>query len=186
MDILAEYVKQGFALVPIPAGEKGPKHKEWNLPNNAIKSLDDVDRITGNVGILHSLCKEPTACFDIDNLNQAKRTLKDEGIDIDELLKLHGVGRKTANIVIVFGFHKDGMPIDTHCHRIPNRLGWIKTKTPEETEIKLRELMPRKYWQDFNDIFVAYGQNVCVPISPFCSKCVIRKYCKRVGVGRSR
>jgi endonuclease-3 len=104
-----------------------------------------------------------------------------------ELLKLKGVGRKTANIVMVYGFKKQGfLPIDTHCHRIPNRLGWINTKTPEETEKKLKEIMPEKYWEIFNHLFVRFGQMICVPISPFCSKCPIYDFCKRVDVIRSR
>jgi endonuclease-3 len=106
---------------------------------------------------------------------------------IDELLKLKGVGRKTANIVMVYGHKKTGyLPIDTHCHRIPNRLGWIKTKTPEETEVALRKILPEKYWDDFNDLFVTFGQNICVPISPFCSTCPIEKYCKKINVKSNR
>ncbi|MEK6860932.1 MAG: endonuclease III [Nanoarchaeota archaeon] len=96
---------------------------------------------------------------------------------LDELLKLKGVGRKTANIVVVYGFDKPGMPIDAHCHRIPNRLGWIKTKTPEETEAKLREIIPKRYWKDFNDVFVAFGQNICKPIGPKCSICPVSSHC---------
>jgi len=105
---------------------------------------------------------------------------------IEELLKLPNVGRKTANITLVFGFQKEGLPIDVHCHRIPNRLGWIRTKTPEETEMVLRKLLPKKYWLDFNNLFVVWGQNICLPISPWCSKCAIKKCCKRVGVNKSR
>jgi endonuclease-3 len=107
--------------------------------------------------------------------------------DFDELMELKGVGRKTANIVMVYGHKKHGfLPIDTHCHRIPNRLGWIRTKTPEETERALKENLPEKYWDDFNDLFVRFGQTVCVPVSPFCSRCPIARYCKRAGVTTSR
>jgi endonuclease-3 len=107
--------------------------------------------------------------------------------DFDELMKLKGVGRKTANIVMVYGHKKHGfLPIDTHCHRIPNRLGWIRTKTPEETEEALKKILPERYWDDFNDLFVRFGQTICVPISPFCSHCPIARYCKRVGVTTSR
>ncbi|MGF3585380.1 MAG: endonuclease III domain-containing protein [Thermoplasmatota archaeon] len=107
--------------------------------------------------------------------------------DFDELLKLKGVGRKTASIVMVYGHKKQGyLPIDTHCHRIPNRLGWIKTKTPEETELKLRQILPSEYWDDFNHLFVTFGQTICVPVSPFCSRCPIKNYCKRVSVTNSR
>ncbi|MBW2999541.1 endonuclease III [Candidatus Woesearchaeota archaeon] len=97
--------------------------------------------------------------------------------EIEELLKLHGVGRKTANIVLAFAYNKQALPIDTHCHRIPNRLGWIKTKTPEETEFALRKILPRKHWIDFNNIFVAFGQNICRPIGPKCNICPVNKYC---------
>ena len=107
--------------------------------------------------------------------------------NFEEILKLKGVGRKTANIVMVYGHKKSGyLPIDTHCHKIPNRLGWIKTKTPEETEKKLRKILPLKYWDDFNHLFVKFGQTICVPVSPFCSKCPIKKYCKRIGINQSR
>ena len=107
--------------------------------------------------------------------------------DFDELLKLKGVGRKTANIVMIYGHKKQGyLPIDTHCHRIPNRIGWIKTKNAEETEEKLKKILPLKYWDDFNHLFVLFGQNICRPISPLCSKCPIRKYCKRIMVNKSR
>jgi len=73
-----------------------------------------------------------------------------------------------------------------HFHRIPNRLGWIKTKTPEETEISLKKILPKKYWDDFNDLFVTFGQTICVPISPFCSKCPIEQFCKKISVDKSR
>ncbi len=97
----------------------------------------------------------------------------------EELMNFKGVGRKTANIVMAYGFFKKGyIPIDTHCHRIPNRLGWINTKTPEQTEFELKKILPKKYWQDFNDIFVLFGQNICRPIGPHCWECPIRKYCK--------
>jgi len=104
----------------------------------------------------------------------------------EELMSIKHIGPKTANIVLAFSFNKNVIPVDTHVHRIPNRIGWIKTKTPEQTEIELMKILPKKYWQDFNGIFVLFGKTICVPISPFCSKCPIRKYCKRVGVKSSR
>ncbi len=106
--------------------------------------------------------------------------------EIDELLKLKGVGRKTANLVVTLGYNKPGICVDTHVHRISNRLGYVKTKTPEETEFRLREALPRKYWIVYNDLLVAYGQNLCRPISPFCGQCKIAGYCKRIGVDKSR
>lgn len=96
---------------------------------------------------------------------------------LDELLKFKGIGRKTANIVLVYAYDKDAIPVDTHLHRIPNRLGWIKTKTPEETEIKLREIVPKRYWKDLNDTFVTFGQNICKPIGPKCSICPVNGFC---------
>lgn len=107
--------------------------------------------------------------------------------EFDGLLKLKGVGRKTANIVMVYGHKKqDYLPVDTHCHKIPNRLGWVNTKTPEQTEKELKKILPKKYWEDFNHLFVKFGQTICVPISPFCSKCPIRKYCRQISVTKSR
>ena len=106
--------------------------------------------------------------------------------DLDILLTLPGVGRKTANLVITVGYHKHGICVDTHVHRISNRWGLVKTKTPEETEHVLRKILPKKYWINFNDILVTYGQNLCVPISPFCSRCKIRSYCPRLSVKTSR
>ena len=105
---------------------------------------------------------------------------------IEELLKLKGVGRKTANIVITLAYKRHGIAVDTHVHRISNRLGLVKTKTPEQTEFALREMLPKKYWIIYNDLLVTWGQNVCVPVSPFCSRCAIKTYCKRQGVVRSR
>jgi endonuclease-3 len=106
--------------------------------------------------------------------------------DLEQLLELPGVGRKTANIVVTLAFRKAGIAVDTHVHRISNRLGYVKTKTPDDTEMALRKKLPRRYWIVFNDLLVAYGQNLCKPISPFCSKCKIAMYCKRVGVTTKR
>ena len=106
--------------------------------------------------------------------------------DIDDLMKLPGVGRKTANLVRITAFDKYGICVDVHVHRIMNRLGYIKTKTPLETEIILREKLPKKYWKRINYLLVSYGQNTCKPISPFCSKCAIRNYCNRIAIGKSR
>lgn len=103
-----------------------------------------------------------------------------------ELIELPGVGRKVANCVLVYAFKQDAIPVDTHVHRLSNRLGWVKTKKPEETEKALEQLVPKKHWQIINDTFVSHGKTICVPISPFCSKCPIFKYCKRVGVTKSR
>ena len=105
---------------------------------------------------------------------------------LEELLKLPGVGRKTANIVVTLAFNKPGIAVDIHVHRISNRLGYVSTKNPDDTEMALREKLPRRYWIVLNDVLVAYGQNLCKPVSPFCSRCAIADYCERVGVERSR
>ena len=105
----------------------------------------------------------------------------------EELLKLSGIGRKCMGIVMCYGFGKNShIPVDTHVFKLVNRLGWVKTKAPEKTEQELYKITPKKYWHDLNDLLVTHGQNVCVPVSPFCSICSIRKYCPRVGVVRSR
>lgn len=106
--------------------------------------------------------------------------------DMDSLLSLPGVGRKTANIVITLAFRKPGIAVDIHVHRISNRLGYVRTRTPDETEMELRKKLPRRYWIVLNDLLVAYGQNLCKPVSPFCSVCRISDYCKRVGVTTRR
>ncbi len=106
--------------------------------------------------------------------------------DIDELLKFKGVGRKTANLVVTLGYDKPGICVDTHVHRISNRFGYIKTKTPDETETALRKKLPKEYWIDYNNLLVSFGQHLCRPISPFCSRCPVIKFCDRVGVLKSR
>jgi endonuclease-3 len=106
--------------------------------------------------------------------------------DIDELLKLKGVGRKTANLVVTLGYKKPGICVDTHVHRISNRWGYVKTTTPEKTEFALRDKLPKQYWIEYNDLLVSFGQHLCRPISPVCSRCPVRKYCARVGVKLSR
>jgi endonuclease-3 len=106
--------------------------------------------------------------------------------DLDEMLKLPGVGRKTANLVLVEGFKMDAICVDTHVHRISNRIGYVRTKTPEKTEFALRKKLPRKHWVHYNELLVAFGQVLCRPISPFCSKCPVAEMCPRIGVERSR
>jgi endonuclease-3 len=105
---------------------------------------------------------------------------------IDELLSLPGVGRKTANLVVTIGYGKPGICVDTHVHRISNRFGYVRTRTPEETEMALRASLPRRYWIGYNDLLVTFGQNVCTPISPKCSRCPVRPLCRRVGVTTAR
>jgi endonuclease III len=101
---------------------------------------------------------------------------------IEELLTLEGVGRKTANLVVTLAYKKDGICVDTHVHRIPNRWGLIRTKSPLQTEFTLREIIPVRYWKELNSILVAFGQGICRPISPLCSQCKINSFCAKVGV----
>lgn len=106
--------------------------------------------------------------------------------DLDALLTLPGVGRKTANLVVTLGFGLPGICVDTHVHRISNRLGWVRTPTPDATEQALRALLPRKYWIPINEIFVRHGQNICKPLSPLCTQCAVARACERRDVTRSR
>ena len=106
--------------------------------------------------------------------------------DLDALLALPGVGRKTANLVLIEAYDMDGICVDTHVHRISNRTGWLCSKTPEATEMTLREILPRRYWKKINLLLVLYGQRVCRPLSPFCSKCALLPHCARRGVEKAR
>ncbi|MBU0929703.1 MAG: endonuclease III [Nanoarchaeota archaeon] len=104
----------------------------------------------------------------------------------EELMKLYGVGRKTCNIVLSFAYGKNVIAVDTHLNRIPNRLGIVNTKNPEQTELALMKVFPKKYWKELNGIFILHGKIICLPKNPHCWKCPISKYCKRIGIKRSR
>lgn len=120
----------------------------------------------------------------------ARRLLLENGGNVpdtlDELLTFKGVGRKTANLVVTLGFGKPGICVDTHVHRICNRLGYVSTRSPEETENALRARLPSEYWIAINDLLVAFGQNHCHPVSPRCTTCRIAQFCSRVGVKKYR
>lgn len=105
---------------------------------------------------------------------------------LDKLLALPGVGRKTANLVMTAGFNLPGICVDVHVHRITNRWGYVNTKNPDKTELALRDKLPADYWLEINGLLVSYGQNLCTPISPWCSKCRLTDFCDRVGVDKSR
>ena len=105
---------------------------------------------------------------------------------LDALVELPGVGRKTANLVVTLGFGKPGICVDTHVHRISNRLGWVSTAAPDRTEQALREVLPRRFWIPINETLVRHGQQICKPLSPICSACPVAADCPRVGVGRRR
>ncbi len=103
---------------------------------------------------------------------------------LEDLIKLPGVGRKVANLVLSLSFRKDVICVDTHVHRISNRLGWVKTKSPFETERELMKVLPKKYWRDINHILVSFGQNTCRPINPKCDICPVKNYCKYFKFGK--
>ena len=158
--------------------------KNHNTPEKILKlSEKQIETLIYPVGFYKTKAKR---------IRNIAKTLIDEYSskvpeDFNELMKLKGVGRKTANIVMVYGHNKHGyIPIDVHCHRIPNRLGWVKTKTPEETELQLKKSLPEKFWDDFNNLFVTFGQKICLPVSPLCSQCPIEIYCEKNLVKNSR
>lgn len=144
--------------------------------------LEKVERAIYPVGFyrtkaksIHQICRRL--------IDEYRGTVPDS---IEELVSLPGVGRKTANLVVTVGFQKPGICVDIHVHRISNRWGYIKTKSPEESEQALRRKLPKEYWITYNDLLVPYGQNLCFPVSPFCSRCKLSDLCDRVGVTKSR
>ena len=139
----------------------------------AKAKLSDVEKIIKRTGFYHVKAKRIIEVASIINSKYSGQVPK----TIEELISLPGVGRKTANCVLVYAFDKPAIPVDTHVHRISNRLGLVKTKIPEDTEIELMKKIPKKYWIRINDTFVMYGQNICKPISPMCSVCQIKKEC---------
>ena len=148
--------------------------KLYGTPQKLAKAkVKDVEKVIKSVGFYHVKSKR---IIEVANLILSKYNGKVPA-DIDKLVDMPGVGRKTANCVLVYAFEKPAIPVDTHVHRISNRLGLVDTKTPEETEMALREKIPKKYWLDINNTFVMYGQNICKPISPMCDVCNIRKSC---------
>ena len=148
--------------------------KLYGTPQKLAKAkVRDVEKVIKSVGFYHVKSKR---IIEVANLILSKYNGKVPA-DIDKLVDMPGVGRKTANCVLVYAFEKPAIPVDTHVHRISNRLGLVDTKTPEETEMALRGKIPKKYWLDINNTFVMYGQNICKPISPMCDVCKIRKTC---------
>lgn len=141
-----------------------------SLSNAKVK---DIEKIIKSIGFYHIKAKRIIEVASIIN-SQYKGKVPE---DFEELVKLPGVGRKTANCVLVYAFEKHAIPVDVHVNRISNRLGLVKTKTPEETEMELMKKIPKKYWLEINDIFVMYGQNICKPISPMCNVCKIKRKC---------
>jgi len=148
----------------------------------ASLSIAEIERLIFPVGFYHTKAKHLVAMCRMLLENYGGRVPR----SLEELLKLPGVGRKTANLVITIGFGDYGICVDTHVHRISNLWDLVQTRTPDETEFALREILPRRHWKTYNDILVTFGQNLCVPVSPWCSRCPVAKYCPRVGLKRSR
>ena len=148
----------------------------------ASLSVTAIERLIYPVGFYHTKAGnllKTCRCILKDHKGKVPRSM-------DELLELPGVGRKTANLVLTVGFGDYGICVDTHVHRISNLWGYVPTKTPEETEFALRKKLPKRHWKTFNDILVTFGQNLCLPVSPWCSRCPIARHCPQIGLGRSR
>ena len=148
--------------------------KYKNPKELARAKIKDVEKIIKSIGFFHVKSKR---IIEVANIIHTKYKDKVPD-DLDILVQLPGVGRKTANCVLVYAFEKPAIPVDIHVHRISNRLGLVDTKNPEETEQELMKKIKKKYWIDINDTFVMYGQNICKPISPMCDVCKIKKSCK--------
>ncbi len=148
--------------------------KIYDTPQKLAKAkVKDVEKLIKSVGFYHVKSKR---IIGVARLIISKYHGKVPA-DIDKLVEIPGVGRKTANCVLVYAFEQPAIPVDTHVHRISNRLGLVDTKMPEETEMELRKKIPKKFWLDINNTFVMYGQNICKPISPMCNVCMIRNIC---------
>jgi len=185
--------------------------KPWAVLVSTILSLrtkDEVTRVTSRRLLEKASCPAELLALGVEETaslaypagfyrTKAANLVKISGIllekysgevpaDMDALLGLPGVGRKTANLVLTEAFDMYGICVDVHVNRICNRAGWIATTTPEKTEEALREKLPKRYWKQINGLLVLYGQQVCRPVSPYCSRCVIGKHCQRVGVEKSR
>lgn len=158
-----------FALASTPAGILALSTAEIE------RAIFPVGFYRTKARVLHRVCRDL-----LDRFDGAVPS------DLDALLTLHGVGRKTANLVVTFGFGLPGICVDTHVHRITNRLGFVRTRSPEDTERALRRRLPRRHWIGLNDLLVAFGQNLCHPTSPRCSVCPVTTWCARTGVRHSR
>jgi endonuclease-3 len=168
-EVTASASKRLFALAKTPA--EMLQHKK-----------EDIERAIYPVGFYRRKAEQ------ILEISHALMAKYDSRVpwDMEELLKLKGVGRKTANIVITMGYNKPGIAVDTHVHRISNRLGLVATMDPYQTEFALRKVLPKQHWKVLNELLVMHGKTICTPISPKCSICPIIEYCERVGVTRFR
>ena len=148
---------------------------KYKTPHSlASAKISDVEKIIKSTGFYHVKARRIIEVASIIDKKYGGKVPD----SLEELLELPGVGRKTANCVLVYAFEKPAIPVDTHVHRISNRIGLVNTKTPEETEIELMKKIPKKYWLEINDTFVMYGQNICKPISPLCDVCQIKNMCE--------
>jgi|TARA_B100000809_G_scaffold96049_1_gene94636 endonuclease-3 len=136
--------------------------------------IKDIEKIIKSIGFYHVKARRIIEVSKIID-SQYKGKVPD---NLEKLVELPGVGRKTANCVLVYAYEKPAIPVDIHVHRISNRLGLVQTKNPEDTEFELMKIIPKKFWLDINDTFVMYGQNICKPISPMCNVCKIKNSCK--------
>ena len=157
----AEVSKRLFARYPDPAKLARAKKR-------------DVERVIKSIGFYRVKAGRIIEVARIIDGRYGGRVPK----DLEKLVELPGVGRKTANCVLVYAFGEPAIPVDTHVHRISNRLGLVETRTPEETEAALAKKIPKKFWLEINDTFVMYGQNICRPVSPMCGRCRIRRSCR--------
>ena len=148
--------------------------KYKNPKQLANAKLSDVEKIIKSIGFYHVKSKRIIEVAKIID-SKYKGKVPDK---LDTLIQLPGVGRKTANCVLVYAFEQPAIPVDIHVHRISNRLGLVETKKPEDTEQELMKKIDKKYWIEINDTFVMYGQNICKPISPMCNVCKIKRNCK--------
>jgi endonuclease-3 len=168
-EVTAEATDRLFALASTP-------EEMLKVPQAKIaRTIYPVGFYRVKAKTIHSTCREL--------INRFGSKVPDQ---LDDLLSIKGVGRKTANLVVTLAYGKDGICVDTHVHRISNRLGYVRTKTPDETEFALRARLPRRHWIIYNTLMVAFGRKTCRPISPLCSACPIKQYCARIGVTISR
>lgn len=157
--------------------------KKAGTPKKMLKlSTEKIEKLIYPVGFYRTKAKRIKTISRL-LLERHKGIVPDT---LHELTKIKGVGRKTANIVLAHAFGKKAIAVDAHVHRISNRLGLVRTKTPEQTEFALMRVLPKKYWTEFNQLLVRHGQKICRPVSPLCTKCPIQKYCKKRGVKWSR
>ncbi len=211
--VVAEILKEETKKLPLPIVTEQVRNRRdpFKVLISTMISLRTKDEVTAEASLrLYALADRPETLKDLpaeviekaiypagfyktkaENIRRAAARIVEEyggkvPEEIDELVRFQGVGRKTANLVRTLGYGLPGICVDTHVHRITNRWGYVQTANPDKTEMRLREILPEEYWIPINDWLVAYGQHLCAPVSPWCSRCRIASYCARVGVKRSR